>query len=87
MKMRLASDEREIAGQPAASTKPGGDDSIAYSEEREGRRIEFRSSLMKARAAMARMESGEAAQRSLREVSAGLKSGAARMMQELANAL
>jgi hypothetical protein len=87
MKMRLASDERENAGRSAACMQPGAEDVLALTEERERRRIEFRSSLLKARAALARMESREAARRSMRELSAELKERRpARMMAELANA-
>lgn len=87
MEMRLASDEREMAGRAAAGLQPCGDDVLALSDEREQRRVEFRVSLMKARAAFAPTAGREMAKRAMRELSAGLKERRpARMMQELVNA-
>jgi hypothetical protein len=59
----------------------------AMQEDRERRRIEFRSSLVRARAAQARMESREIAKHALQQLSAGfMERRPARMMADLANA-
>jgi hypothetical protein len=59
----------------------------AMQEERERRRIEFRSSLTRARAAQARMESRGIAKHALQQLSAGfMERRPARMMADLANA-
>ena len=60
---------------------------LALWEERERRRIEFRSSLLRARAAQARVESREIAKQALRQLSAGfMERRPARMMADLAGA-
>jgi hypothetical protein len=62
-------------------------EAAAMDQDRERRRIEFRSSLVKARAAQARMESREIAKHALRQLSAGfMDRRPARMMADLANA-
>ena len=62
-------------------------DALAMWEERERRRIEFRSSLVRARAAQARMEGREITLQSMRPLSASpLERHPARMMADLANA-
>ncbi|MGO9339642.1 MAG: hypothetical protein ACLPY1_19255 [Terracidiphilus sp.] len=56
-------------------------------EDRERRRIEFRSSLLRARAAQARAEGREIAQQAMRQLSGGfMERHPARMMADLANA-
>jgi hypothetical protein len=56
-------------------------------EDRERRRIEFRSSLARARSAKARMESRGIAKHALQQLSAGfMERRPARMMADLANA-
>jgi hypothetical protein len=60
---------------------------LAMREERERRRMEFRSSLLRARAAQARSESREIAKHALRQLSAGfMDRRPARMMADLASA-
>jgi len=69
----------------------GGEDAVgpalATWEDRERRRLEFRSSLMNARASVAPVEGREMMQRSTRQLTAELRERRpARMMAELANA-
>jgi hypothetical protein len=62
-------------------------EAAAMEEDRERRRIEFRSSLVRARAAQARAESREIAKHALQQLSAGfMDRSPARMMADLANA-
>ena len=62
-------------------------ESLAMWEDRERRRIEFRLSLARARAAQARMEGREIAKHALRQLSAGfVERQPARMVADLAGA-
>jgi site-specific recombinase len=62
-------------------------EALAMQEDRERRRIEFRSSLVRARAAHSRMEGREMAQQSMRQLAAGfVERRPARMMADLAGA-
>jgi len=62
-------------------------EAAAMQEDRERRRMEFRSSLVRARAAQARVESREIAKQALRHLSAGfMERQPARMIADLAGA-
>jgi hypothetical protein len=62
-------------------------EAAAMQEDRERRRMEFRSSLVRARAAQARMESREIAKHALQQLSAGfMERRPVRTMADLANA-
>jgi hypothetical protein len=62
-------------------------EAAAMEQDRERRRIEFRSSLVRARAAQVRMESRDIAKHALQQLSAGfMERRPARMMADLAGA-
>jgi hypothetical protein len=92
MEMRPASDQTTFVRSTlqAGGTegrKGSAQEAIALWEDRERRRIEFRSSLVRARGAQARMEGREIAKHALRQLSAGLmERNPARMMADPASA-
>jgi len=89
MQAHPTSDGAQFAGQTGESY--GSEDmlpeALAMREERERRRMEFRASLARARAAQARMEGREIAKHALRKLSAGfVERQPARMVADLAGA-
>ena len=92
MEMRPASDQTAFVRSTlqaggADDGKASAQDALAMGADRERRRIEFRSSLTRARAAQARMESRGIAKHALQQLSAGfMERRPARMMADLANA-
>jgi hypothetical protein len=89
MEAQLASDQREFAGH-AISSEPSiqeVQEVVAAWEDRERRRVEFRSSLRKARAGFSPVDDRQAVAQSVRQLSAEVRDRRpARMMAELVSA-
>jgi hypothetical protein len=92
MEARLTSDQRRFVSHavesgPLSSAEDTMSETLALCEDRERRRMEFRSSLLEAQASLARLEARKTTQESARRISAEFSERRpARMMAELANA-
>ena len=92
MEVELTSDQRAFARRAVETGRLRSEEdavleALALWEERERRRVEFRSNVDEARASLARGEGREIAQESMRELSAEVKArGRARLIAELAQA-
>ena len=92
MEVKLTSDQRAFARRAVEMGRLGSEDdavreALALWEERERRRVEFRSTLDEARASLARGEGREITPESTRGLSAEVKArGRARLIAELAQA-
>ncbi|MGD0630247.1 MAG: hypothetical protein ABR987_12895 [Terracidiphilus sp.] len=92
MQAQTTSGQTQFAGHAVESGRLAGCEAMLpeaadLQEDRERRRIEFRASLLRARASQARMESREIGKHALRQLSAGfMERRPARMMADLAGA-
>jgi hypothetical protein len=92
MEVQRTFDQREFVSHGVKPVRlSSGEDTmledVAYSADRERRRIEFRCSLLEAQASLAQVQGRRATQESARKISAEFRERRpARMMAELANA-